>query len=268
MAWVDPTINNRYIENGEVYTASGAKIRNSAADYGAYASEYTTEAARKQANLAWNTGDGGRLGYYLQTGVDLGTRPNGISGISAGDYTGDGTYGAYSGAHQAAADAIRASISQGTKALESQKSTVDQTYDELARQAYAQYRQQQTRLPSQTSNLATGTADSLALQGTLNYENNLALGERERADTLSSIDSDIAQLRASGDASLAQNAEKYALMAEQYRQQQEQQEQQAYERQLAIYWKMLGYTDGQIADMLNQYQVNPGSAYLGYTLPK
>lgn len=235
MAWVDPTIKSKTElrpDGTPVNFAGGAE---------AYQQYKTSEAQRKQANLDWNTGSGGRLETLAQTGYDIGSRYGGGS-------SGASSYNPYQSALDAANRALQARVQQGKQTLEAQIPTLNQTYDDIARQGYANYRQQQTKLPSQLSGLATGTADSLTLQGRLGFENAQAQTERERANALTGIQSDIANLQTTGDIQLAENASQYALMAEQYRQQMEQemynrslterqwqnqQEQQEYERTLA-----------------------------------
>lgn len=237
MAWVDPTINGRYVKDGAVYTASGGKIRNSESDYSGY-SAYTQAAskastaqdteAKRVANLTKNLGANWADIYDINTGTYK-------AGYSAADGTGrlsgysTDAANPYQSALSSANSALKSQINAGVSQLESQIPTLNQSYDDIAKQGYAKYRQQQAKLPAQTSGLATGTADSLALQGRLSYENSQAQTERERVNALTGIRGDIAQLEATGDIQLAQNAEKYALLAEQYRQQQEQ---EAYNRMI------------------------------------
>ena len=133
-------------------------------------------------------------------------------------------------AQREAEQAMRAQIRQAARSLEAQIPTVNQTYDDIAKQVYAQYRQQQIKLPAQASGLATGTADSLAQKGRLSYEDTQAQTQQSRAQALSGIQSDIARIEETGDLQLAQNAERYAQAAEQLKQQLAQ---QAYEQLLA-----------------------------------
>jgi hypothetical protein len=121
----------------------------------------------------------------------------------------------YAQALAAANRAQKRSVEQGVSQLKKQKNTVNQSYDDIAKQVYANYRQGQIQLPMQTSGLASGAADSLSLRGRLNYENALQSNERQRADALDAIDTLIAELRANGAQALAENIEKYALLTAQ-----------------------------------------------------
>ena len=136
----------------------------------------------------------------------------------------------YADALAAANAAQQAALEQGRTALSYQKTGVNQSFDDLAKQAYTNYMVNDKKMRQQTGTLATGTADSLALQGQLGYENNLNTNERERQNTLTGIDNDILSLEQQAQQNIAANEEKYALMTEEYNQQMEQ---QAYERALA-----------------------------------
>ena len=196
--------------------------------------------------------------YYGRSGSSDSSYYAGSSGGSSG---GSGSLGGgdpYSAAQAAAEEAIRTSIEAGVKRLEEEKNTVVQSYDDLAKQAYSQYRQQQATLPKNTAGLASGVADSLTLQGQLNYQNAQAQNERQRQNTLRAIDSDIEVYRQSGDISMLSNTEKYALMTEQYRQQQEEMARQQKAETLRTVYSMAnaGYTQAQIENYANAYGVD------------
>jgi len=137
-----------------------------------------------------------------------GTKKN-KSSSSSGSGSSNSIYGSMQDAANAAIDA---QIQSGVNSLTSQKDLINQSYDDLAKQAYAAYRQEQMYSPYKNSQLATGTADTMDLKSRLNYENNLASSERNRLNALNDVDTAIENLRLSGDASKAGNAEKYALL--------------------------------------------------------
>ena len=97
---------------------------------------------------------------------------------------------------------------------------VNESYDNLARQAYAEYMKARTGLPEQVSGMATGMADSLLTQNDLNYQNNLSSNELARAAALADVRTQAAQAQAQGELQAAQ------IQAEL--------EQQAYQRRLEV----------------------------------
>ncbi len=133
----------------------------------------------------------------------------------SGSSSSTGTSSYYSAAQKAANKAQKLAVEQGTTALNAQKANTNDTYDDIAKQVYANYRLNQNKLPSLMTHLASGTADSLKLKQTLNYEDNLNASEKERTEQLAAIDTDISELETSGDISIANNAEKYALLRHQ-----------------------------------------------------
>ena len=97
----------------------------------------------------------------------------------------------------------RLAVEQGVNRLESQKSNINQSADENARQAYVQYMQSQKALPQQlasqgVSGGATETAN-LGLQTA--YQNNVNSINQNKANRLQEIDNAIVDLQNTGDLS-------------------------------------------------------------------
>ncbi len=134
------------------------------------------------------------------------------SGRSSGSRSSGSTY---SSALASANRAAKLAAEKSVATLNAQKATTNNTYDDIAKQVYANYMVNQNKLPSQMTNLASGTADSLKLKGTLNYENNLSSSEKARAAQLAAIDTDISNVGTTADETIAANAEKYALLNKQ-----------------------------------------------------
>lgn len=97
--------------------------------------------------------------------------------------------------------------------LDSQKRDTSKIYDDIAAAAYAQKMKRKELLEGQSDNIATGTADSLALQSELGYQNDILSNDYKKAMALADIDKNISDVRLSGDAALASDFERYALMA-------------------------------------------------------
>ena len=97
----------------------------------------------------------------------------------------------------------RLAVEQGTNRLNAQKSNINQSADENARQAYVQYMQSQKALPQQlasqgVSGGATETAN-LGLQTA--YQNNVNSINQNKANRLQEIDNAIVDLQNTGDLS-------------------------------------------------------------------
>ena len=100
----------------------------------------------------------------------------------------------------------RLAVEQGTNRLNAQKTNINQSADENARQAYVQYMQSQKALPQQlasqgVSGGATETAN-LGLQTT--YQNNVNAINQNKANRLQEIDNAIVDLQNTGDLSLVE----------------------------------------------------------------
>ena len=156
--------------------------------------------------------------------------------------------------------ALTAAVANGVAELRAQAESINQSYDDLARQAYISYMQGAKNLPYTLSvnGLNGGASESALVTLGTAYQENLGASERERLKALRQIDSEIAALRSTGDveranaaasraeqeaktmASMyqrlldAQLSEAQSIANQAYRQQQLSQnaEQEAYERRL------------------------------------
>ncbi len=101
---------------------------------------------------------------------------------------------------------FEASIQQAQNSLSGQKDTVNQQYDELARQMYIDRRMNEKKLPQQMAAMGYngGTTESAALGLQTSYQDALRQGETARNSTLSSLDQAIINAKLSGDIALAQ----------------------------------------------------------------
>lgn len=99
-------------------------------------------------------------------------------------------------------------VKQGTQRLENQKSTVNQSYDDSARQAYIANMQSKKNLPQQlaAAGVNGGTTESANLGLQTSYENNLNDINMNRANAINDIDNAIIELRNNGDLTAAQQA--------------------------------------------------------------
>lgn len=100
----------------------------------------------------------------------------------------------------------RLAVEQGTNRLNAQKSNINQSADENARQAYVQYMQSQKALPQQlasqgVSGGATETAN-LGLQTA--YQNNVNAINQNKANRLQEIDNAIVELQNTGDLAMVE----------------------------------------------------------------
>ena len=89
--------------------------------------------------------------------------------------------------------------------LEGQKGTVNEQYDDLARQLYIQRRMNEKALPEQMSAMGYngGLTESSALQLQTSYAEALRQGENERIKTIASLDQAIRQAELEGNMELA-----------------------------------------------------------------
>ena len=111
--------------------------------------------------------------------------------------------------------AINASVQQGVNALNKQKSTLGETYDQAAREAYIAHMQAQKGLNEQyaAAGITGGPTESgrIALENT--YSNNVADISKQRASSLADIDAAITDAQLTGDIQKAQNAAQIAQTA-------------------------------------------------------
>lgn len=239
MGYTDPTINNRYIgDDGYVYTASGYRISGSNDhDYSGLYDRYNKEATqaardemyeeRMRENLAYNIGpnweniydfetksykdgysaadgDGGRLAILAQGGPDIG--PKGGGGSNA-------YQNAYNAQLEAERARIQAQVDQAVNRLNAQKNTVDQQFTDAARQAYIQKMNSEKNLGQQmtAAGLSGGLTESSRLALESGYGNNLNSLTQSRDNALNEIDSSINDVKATGDISIAEAENQFAL---------------------------------------------------------
>ena len=127
-----------------------------------------------------------------------------------GDF-GGGAYDDVENAQQSAfADYIRAAI----EAITGQKAGIDESAAAAKQQAYANYMRSRLGMGESTAGMATGTADSLAVQNDLMLQNSLNAIDRDRLNAYADIDSQAAQMEAEGNLQLAQMAAEAQQRAE------------------------------------------------------
>ena len=98
-----------------------------------------------------------------------------------------------------------AALEAAKLSLDSQKTQVNQEYDDLARQLYIQRRMSEKALPEQMSAMGYtgGLTESSALQLQTSYAEALRQGETERINTIASLDQAIRQAELEGNMELA-----------------------------------------------------------------
>lgn len=214
-------------------------------------------------------------GTYLQFDDDGNLLQDGVIAYSIpdGESSDDAAYGQpietnyYQQAMNAANRQAKLAAEQNRQKIQGQKVLLNQNFDGLAKQAYANYRQDGVKLPSLTSRLSTGTADSLALKGKLNYENNLMTNERQRQNELNALDSQINNSDFAYRNALASNTEKYSLLdAQRNEQESEKQYSRALRKAQALAsagdysgYSTLGWTPEQISSAAYKSRSAPRS---------
>lgn len=121
--------------------------------------------------------------------------------------------GGYEDAQQSA---YQQYLQAAIEAITGQKAGIDESAAAAKQQAYANYMRSRLGMGESTAGMATGTADSLAVQNDLMLQNSLNAIDRDRLNAYADIDSQAAQMEAEGNLQLAQMAAEA--------------EQQAYER--------------------------------------
>lgn len=114
-------------------------------------------------------------------------------------------------AQREAERALRRRINAAVDTLNAQKPVVEQTYNDSAREAYINYMNAKKNLPQQLSaqGLTGGVSESSNIALESSYGNNLNDLTVAKNNQLAAIDQDINQVRAEGDASIAENAAQY-----------------------------------------------------------
>lgn len=124
------------------------------------------------------------------------------TGAYGGDYEAD-PYGAYEdGESGAYSDYLEAAV----EAILGQKDEIDQEAAAAKQQAYANYMRSRLSMGEQTAGMATGMADSLAIQNDLMLQNELNAIEQQRLNAYAEVDKQAAQMQAEGKLQLAQMA--------------------------------------------------------------
>lgn len=103
-------------------------------------------------------------------------------------------------------DLINANVNRAAVNLEAQKGTINQSADEMARQAYILNRQNVKSLPQQLASrgMTGGATETAKLGLQTNYENNLNNININRANALNAVDTQITDTKNQGNVSLAE----------------------------------------------------------------
>lgn len=156
----------------------------------------------------------------------------GSSGTSGG--SGSGAYSSgYGGGYSAMQDAADAQYAAAMAQYGLAEDQINSGYDALAKQAYTQMRLGEKNLPYATSSYSSGTADSLALQNRLAYQNYTNANEAARLNDLAALEAQKQQAAADYQMQQAQMQYNYDMMMAEYEQEQELARMQ-YEQELAL----------------------------------
>ena len=179
-----------------------------------------------------------------------------------GDYeNGSPLAQAYAAQREAQRAQIQAQVDQAVGRLNAQKDTVNQQFTDAARQAYIQKMNSQKNLGQQmaASGLSGGLTESSRLALESGYGNNLTSLTQSRDNALNEIENSINDVKASGDISIAEMENQFAL-------QQAQEAAAALERQreLADQKALMEYE----YQLKNQYGSTGGSSGISTYKPK
>lgn len=99
-----------------------------------------------------------------------------------------------------------ASVKQGVNRLESQRSGINSTYEDSAKQAYINYLRQQYQMPETLAaqGINGGATETAALGLTNNYNNSLTSINNEKSKAITNLDNSIVDLKNTGDLQTAQ----------------------------------------------------------------
>lgn len=131
-----------------------------------------------------------------------------------GDYANGSAYAqAYNAQLEAERARIQAQVDQAVNRLNAQKNTVDQQFTDAARQAYIQKMNSEKNLGQQmtAAGLSGGLTESSRLALESGYGNNLNSLTQSRDNALNEIDSSINDVKATGDISIAEAENQFAL---------------------------------------------------------
>ena len=149
---------------------------------------------------------------------------------------------------EAAARKLQAQIKQGVNTLESQRPELQQQYDQAAQSAYVQNMLSKRDLPQAmaASGYTGGLHESSLVDLDNTYGNNLNALKTGYNSSVNALDRDIANLKATGNISLAENSNNYAqLIAEAAR--------EAQAAQLEAQTKYAGASTMSAKDALDAY---------------
>lgn len=121
-------------------------------------------------------------------------------------------------AQEEQARAQELAVKQAVAQVMAQKPLIEQSYDDLAREAYVSNQLAMRDMPQQLAAMGyTGGMTESSLTGLLNtYQNTLSEGERARYNALLGLENDAANIQATGDIAIAQNAAQYAQQLADY----------------------------------------------------
>lgn len=116
-------------------------------------------------------------------------------------------------AEEAAAEKLRQQINAGVNTLQGQLPGLQNQYKDSAQQAYVQYMMSRKAMPEALAagGINGGASESTRLALETNYGNSLNNLQRGYDDSVSAVNRDVENLKATGNISIADNANAYAM---------------------------------------------------------
>lgn len=196
------TTASGYIEDGKSYYSDGTRISAGDSVVDAQGKVWTMEGSSDpDAGLSIND-------YLAKYGVSNSTNTNKNIYQSEDETNPYDAYAErlqkeYAKQQELIEEKNRLAVEQGVNRLNAQKTNINQSADDNARQAYVMYMQNKKALPQQlASQGVTGGATETANLGlSSNYENNVNSINQNRTNSLQEIDNAITDLQNSGDLS-------------------------------------------------------------------
>lgn len=196
------TTASGYIEDGKSYYSDGTRISVGDSVVDAQGKVWTMEGSSDpDAGLSIND-------YLAKYGVSNSTNTNKNTYQSEDETNPYDAYAErlqkeYAKQQELIEEKNRLAVEQGVNRLNAQKTNINQSADDNARQAYVMYMQNKKALPQQlASQGVTGGATETANLGlSSNYENNVNSINQNRTNSLQEIDNAITDLQNSGDLS-------------------------------------------------------------------
>lgn len=139
-------------------------------------------------------------------------------GVKLSDYNKSaraGTQSYIDSARQSAVAAQKLRTDSAVAELEGSRSGINQSYDDIAREAYAAFRTGESGLANRLAGSGlynSGYSDTLRSAGLTSYREDLNRSERERASALTALEGEIAKTKAEGGAKLGEIESRYAEM--------------------------------------------------------